>query len=426
MQAALARHDEILRDAIAAHDGHIVKTTGDGVHAAFATATDAARAALGAQRSTRRPSPGARPAPSRADGYPHRPGGAARRRLLRHRAQPGGTADVDRARWAGRALARPPRNWSPTRSTPTPSSSTSASTSSAISPRRSVSSSSCTRNFDATFLPLQSLDAFRGNLPVQATSFVGRERGDHRDRSRAGEVSGGDDHRRRRCRQDPPRRAGRRRRAPELSRRRLDLRARRGERRRVVPPGRRREPRTCNRGPASRSTTRIAEFLRNKNRAARARQLRAPPRRGRRARHQADPTVRQRAHAGDEPRGPRRQRRAGLAAPVVDGRHVERPRRAHVLRRRPTLRRARARGEAGIRPRCRQLGGGRRDLSPARRDATRDRARRGSCRVDEPAGDRPAARRAVPAPHRRTAHRRRAPPHAPRNRRLVVLVARRA
>jgi len=29
MQDALARHDEILREAIAAHDGHVVKTTGD-------------------------------------------------------------------------------------------------------------------------------------------------------------------------------------------------------------------------------------------------------------------------------------------------------------------------------------------------------------------------------------------------------------
>ena len=49
MQAALARHDGILRDAIAAHDGAIVKTTGDGVHAAFATAANAIDAAVDAQ-----------------------------------------------------------------------------------------------------------------------------------------------------------------------------------------------------------------------------------------------------------------------------------------------------------------------------------------------------------------------------------------
>ena len=36
MQDALARHDEILRDASREHGGQIVKTTGDGVHAVFA------------------------------------------------------------------------------------------------------------------------------------------------------------------------------------------------------------------------------------------------------------------------------------------------------------------------------------------------------------------------------------------------------
>ncbi len=49
MQSALACHDEILRHKIAAHDGCIVKTTGDGVHAAFANATNAALAARDAQ-----------------------------------------------------------------------------------------------------------------------------------------------------------------------------------------------------------------------------------------------------------------------------------------------------------------------------------------------------------------------------------------
>jgi class 3 adenylate cyclase len=51
MQPALARHDEILRSAIAAHDGHVVKSTGDGVHAAFATAHDALDAAVDAQQA---------------------------------------------------------------------------------------------------------------------------------------------------------------------------------------------------------------------------------------------------------------------------------------------------------------------------------------------------------------------------------------
>src|SRR5207244_8038464 len=49
MKAALARHDEILRDAIESHHGDVVKTTGDGFHAVFQTAADALKAALAAQ-----------------------------------------------------------------------------------------------------------------------------------------------------------------------------------------------------------------------------------------------------------------------------------------------------------------------------------------------------------------------------------------
>lgn len=33
MQAALARHDELVRDAIESHNGHIVTFTDDGFHA---------------------------------------------------------------------------------------------------------------------------------------------------------------------------------------------------------------------------------------------------------------------------------------------------------------------------------------------------------------------------------------------------------
>ena len=49
MQPALARHDELVRDAIETHGGYVVKTTGDGAHAAFATASDAVDAAVAAQ-----------------------------------------------------------------------------------------------------------------------------------------------------------------------------------------------------------------------------------------------------------------------------------------------------------------------------------------------------------------------------------------
>jgi predicted ATPase/class 3 adenylate cyclase len=49
MESALARHDEIIRDSIEAHQGHVVKTTGDGFHAVFAVASDAIVAAVEAQ-----------------------------------------------------------------------------------------------------------------------------------------------------------------------------------------------------------------------------------------------------------------------------------------------------------------------------------------------------------------------------------------
>jgi predicted ATPase/class 3 adenylate cyclase len=51
MKRALARHDEILRAAVDTHRGHVVKTTGDGVHAVFASAHEALEACLDAQRA---------------------------------------------------------------------------------------------------------------------------------------------------------------------------------------------------------------------------------------------------------------------------------------------------------------------------------------------------------------------------------------
>jgi predicted ATPase/class 3 adenylate cyclase len=50
MKDALARHDAILGEAVSAHRGHVIKTTGDGVHAVFDTARDAVGAAVAGQR----------------------------------------------------------------------------------------------------------------------------------------------------------------------------------------------------------------------------------------------------------------------------------------------------------------------------------------------------------------------------------------
>ena len=49
MRDALARHDEILRGTVESHGGYVVKTTGDGLHAVFATASAATAAAVDAQ-----------------------------------------------------------------------------------------------------------------------------------------------------------------------------------------------------------------------------------------------------------------------------------------------------------------------------------------------------------------------------------------
>ena len=51
MRAALAVHDELLRGAIEAQGGHVVKSTGDGAFAVFANAHDGVGAAVAAQLS---------------------------------------------------------------------------------------------------------------------------------------------------------------------------------------------------------------------------------------------------------------------------------------------------------------------------------------------------------------------------------------
>src|SRR6476469_1231809 len=49
MRTAVARHDALLRDTVTAHAGAVVKGTGDGMYAAFASPSDALAAAVAAQ-----------------------------------------------------------------------------------------------------------------------------------------------------------------------------------------------------------------------------------------------------------------------------------------------------------------------------------------------------------------------------------------
>ena len=58
MQAALARHDLLLRQAIEPRGGRVVKTTGDGMYAVFTAAADALAACLAGQRALLAPEAG--------------------------------------------------------------------------------------------------------------------------------------------------------------------------------------------------------------------------------------------------------------------------------------------------------------------------------------------------------------------------------
>ena len=51
MRISLARHDALLRQCIEQHGGYVVKTTGDGFHAAFGNASDAIEAAIAGQKA---------------------------------------------------------------------------------------------------------------------------------------------------------------------------------------------------------------------------------------------------------------------------------------------------------------------------------------------------------------------------------------
>jgi len=51
MKIALARHNELLQQAVAQHGGHVFQVQGDGFCVAFAHASDALNAALAAQRA---------------------------------------------------------------------------------------------------------------------------------------------------------------------------------------------------------------------------------------------------------------------------------------------------------------------------------------------------------------------------------------
>jgi predicted ATPase/class 3 adenylate cyclase len=174
MPAALARHDQLLRAEIDAHGGHVVKGTGDGLHAVFASVRDALSAAVEAQCAL-----GAEPwektgplrvrmgvhtgegAQRDGDYYGPALNRAARIMSAGHGGQvlcsrptadlaadalPEGCSLVDLGEHRLRDLSRPEVVFQ-------------------------VVHPELTREFPR----LRSLDAFPGNLPVQLTSFIGRD-----------------------------------------------------------------------------------------------------------------------------------------------------------------------------------------------------------------------------------------------------------
>ncbi len=174
MAEALARHDEILRGAVAAHDGYVVKGRGDGVHAAFATADAALRAAMEAQIAmdgeewsvseplcVRMGLHSGSAEERDGDYFGSSVNRVARLMSVGHGGQilvshateqlvrdalPVGTELVDIGEHRLRDLAEPIRVFQVTHP-----------------------------DLPREFPPIRSLDALPGNLPVQLTSFVGRE-----------------------------------------------------------------------------------------------------------------------------------------------------------------------------------------------------------------------------------------------------------
>jgi predicted ATPase/class 3 adenylate cyclase len=176
MKAALARHDEILRRSIESHGGQVIKTTGDGVHAVFDTGIggiDAARAAQQALLNT-----------AWDEIKPH----SLRVRMGLHT----GEAHERSGDYYGPALNRAARLMSIGHGGQTLLSTTTADlVRDQLPPELSLRDLGEHRLRDlvrsehvfqlidpalpADFPPIKSIDAFPNNLPVQLTSFIGRE-----------------------------------------------------------------------------------------------------------------------------------------------------------------------------------------------------------------------------------------------------------
>ncbi|MBI3737799.1 MAG: adenylate/guanylate cyclase domain-containing protein, partial [Chloroflexi bacterium] len=177
MKSALARHDSILKAVIESNHGHVIKTTGDGVHAVFATAVNGTAAALDAQRNL----------------LAEKWNGLAPQSLRVRMGLHTGEAEMRGGDYFGSALNRAARLMSIGHGGQILLSTTTADVvREHLSERASLRDLGEHRLKDlvrpehvfqlthpdlpADFPSLNSLDAFPNNLPIQLTSFIGRER----------------------------------------------------------------------------------------------------------------------------------------------------------------------------------------------------------------------------------------------------------
>ena len=175
MAEALARHDAILVGAVESSGGHVVKTTGDGLFAVFGRAEPALAAALTAQRSL--------------VGAAWDPSCELRVRMGLHT----GDAEFRDRDFHGSAVNRAARLTSAGHGGQVLVSGATASLVGGRLPDRAellslgehrlrdlgqpeVLYQLCHPDLPRRFPPLRTLDAFPGNLPLQVSSFIGRER----------------------------------------------------------------------------------------------------------------------------------------------------------------------------------------------------------------------------------------------------------
>ncbi len=177
MKSALARHDAILRQAVEANDGQVIKTTGDGIHAVFRTAFKAVTAALAAQQALH--------AEPWIEIQPHSP----RARMGLHT----GEAELRGGDYFGGALNRAARLMSIGHGGQILVSNTTAEliwenlpANTTLRDLGEVRLKDLARpehvfqlvhpSLPPDFPPLTSFDAIPNNLPIQLSSFIGREK----------------------------------------------------------------------------------------------------------------------------------------------------------------------------------------------------------------------------------------------------------